>query len=87
MKLLNYDTKYLIMQNLKSVAKETPTNYTKAQHKLLCRIIVQKHITKQFFEFILRELYSTSDWKQLSYSQMYQLIFVLNHWNYEKVRI
>ena len=87
MKLLNYDTKYLIMQNLKFVTKETPTNYTKAQYKLLCRIIVQKHITKQFFEFILRELYNTSDWKQLNYSQMYQLIFVLNHWNYEKVRI
>lgn len=87
MKLLNYDTKYLIMQNVRTVTKEVPTNYTPAQHKLLCRIIVQKRITKQFFEFILRELYSTSDWKQLSYSQMYQLIYILNHWNYEKVRI
>jgi hypothetical protein len=87
MKLLNYDTKVLIMQNVKSTVKEMPTAYTTGQHKILCRLIVQKHIRKDFFDFLLLELYGLSDWKQLSYPQMYELIHILTYWNYQKGRI
>ena len=46
MKLLNYDTKYLIMQNLRPVTKIVPDHYTASQYKILCRLIRQKKITK-----------------------------------------
>lgn len=80
MKLLNYDAKILIMQNVQSTIKEVPVSYTIAQYKILYRLIVQKHITKDFFDFLLLELYSLSDWKQLSYPQMYELIHILTYW-------
>lgn len=87
MKLLNYDTHTLIMQNVRSVAKELPPTYTKSQYRILCNLIRQKHITKQFFDFLLLQLYDISDWRELDYSQMYQLIHILTYWNYEKARI
>ena len=37
MKLLNYDTRYLIMQNVRTVTKEVPDTYTKCQYRILCR--------------------------------------------------
>lgn len=86
MKLLNYDTKVLIMQNIRSTIKEMPTAYTNTQYKILCRLIIQKRITKDFFDFLLLELYGLSDWKQLSYPQMYELIHIFNYWNYKKGR-
>lgn len=87
MKLLNYDTHTLIMQNVRSVAKELPPTYTKSQYRILCNLIRQKRITKQFFDFLLLQLYDLTDWRELDYSQMYQLIHILTYWNYEKARI
>lgn len=87
MKLINYDTKTLIYQNLRSdvqEVKENPKTYTQTQYKILCRLIQQKKITKQFFSFILSSLFDEiTDWKQLDYSQMYELIHVLTFWDYQ----
>ena len=87
MKLLNYDHRELILQNVRCPTKETPATYTKSQYDILCRLIKQKHITKQFFEVLIVELYETKDWKKLTYKQMYELIHILTFLNYEKVRM
>ena len=84
MKLMNYDAKTLIMQNIRSVSRETPTTYTVSQYRILCNLIRQKHITKKFFDFLLWELYQLKDWKKLDYSQMYQLIHILTFYDYSK---
>ena len=85
MKLINYDAKYLIMQNVRSNTKEVPSTYTytPCQYQILCRLIRQKKITKQFFDFLLLQLYDLSDWKNLDYMQMYELIHILTYWNYK----
>lgn len=83
MKMLNYDGKYLIMQNLRLVERTTPEHYTNSQYKILCNLIRQKKVTKQFFDFLLLELYGLSDWKQLDYWQMYELIHVLTYWKWK----
>lgn len=82
MKLMNYDTKYLIMQNVQSTTKEVPNTYTLCQYQILCKLIRQKKITRQFFEFLLLYLYDLTDWRQLNYQQMYELIHVLTYFNY-----
>lgn len=82
MKLLNYDKRYLIMQKLHPVTKNMPDTYTRAQYLILCRLIRQKKITREFFDFLLSELYQLQDWKQLSYRQMYELIHILTFYNY-----
>lgn len=87
MKLMNYDVRDLIMQNVRSPKKETPSKITKCQYDILCRLIKQKHITKQFFELLLRELYDLEDWKKLSYEQMYELIHVLTYFDYERIKM
>lgn len=87
MKLLNYDRRELILQNVRTVTREVPATYTKSQYRILCNLIRQKRITKHFFDFLLLQLYDLTDWRELDYSQMYQLIHVLTYWNYEKVRI
>lgn len=87
MKLLNYDIRTLLLQNMRSVARETPVTYTHTQYKILCRLIVQKKISKQFFDFLLLELYALNDWKQLNYQQMYELIHILTYFDYKKVRM
>ena len=86
MKLLNYDHQELIMQNVRSVKREIPTTYTLSQYRILCNLIRQKRITKQFFDFLLLQLFDLADWKQLDYQQMYLLIHVLTFWNYENGR-
>lgn len=86
MKLMNYDPKTLIYQNLRSdvrEVKEKPQTYTQTQYKILCRLIQQKKITRQFFDFLLESLFELKDWKQLSYEQTYELIHVLTFWNYQ----
>lgn len=83
MKLMNYDTKSLIYQNLRSdvrEVKEKPQTFTKRQYDILCRLIKQ---TKQFFYFLLESLFELKDWKQLNYEQMYELVHVLTFWNYQ----
>lgn len=87
MKMLNYDSKYLIMQNLRPFTQTVPDHYTESQYKILCRLIRQKKITKKFFDFLLLELYGLPDWKRLDYSQMYELIHILTYLDYEKVRV
>lgn len=63
MKLLNYDTKYLVYQNLKLKPTESniPITYSKAQYLLLCKIIKQKHISKEFFNFLMIQLFNSTD--------------------------
>lgn len=87
MKLLNYDSKYLILSNLRTVDNQPmPSSHTKAQYKILCNLIIRKKISRKFFEFIVFELFGVNDWKQLDYAQTYQLIHVLTFYNYAKVR-
>ncbi len=87
MKLMNYDTRTLIYQNVRYPQAIRPKNQTKRQYAILCRLIRQKKITKQSFDILLVELFGISDWKQLNYSQMYEIIFILTHWDYQKVRL
>lgn len=87
MKLMNYDTKTLIYQNVRSGVQEVKgvsQTYTKKQYDILCRLIQQKKVTEQFFIFLLESLFELRDWKQLNYKQMYELIHVLTFYNYEK---
>lgn len=83
---MNYDHRELIMQNVRTVTREVPENFTVAQYQILRKLIIQKRISKQFFDFLLLQLYDLSDWKQLNYSQMYELIHILTYFNYQKVR-
>lgn len=85
MKLINYDAKTLIYQNVRSTEKPTVTGgYTESQYKILCNLIRQKKIEKRFFYFLLAKLYNLSNWRELTYWQMYELIHILTFWNYEK---
>ena len=81
---MNYDHKELIMQNVRRITREVPTTYTKSQYYILCKLIRQKRITKQFFNFLLLQLFDLSDWRQLNYLQMYELIHILTYLDYEK---
>lgn len=86
MKLMNYDKKDLIYQNMRADvqrAQKKPQTYTKTQYSILCRLIQQKKVTEQFFNFLLESLFELKDWKQLNYEQMYELIHVLIFWNYQ----
>ncbi len=87
MKLLNYDERTLILQNLRPVKKQMHNTYTKAQYRILCNLIRQKQITKPFFMLVLSSLYGLNDWKQLNYNQMYELIHILTFYDYTKVRL
>lgn len=87
MKLINYDREYLILQNVKSVERQpTPEHYSKAQFQILCNLIRQKPISKQFFNFIVLEIFNKENWKELTYDQMYQLIHILTYYDYKKER-
>ena len=91
MKLLNYSPEVLIAENMRVPLKETentsPRKHTPRQYKILCHLIKEKHITKDFFTYIVSGLFGTEDWKTLDYGQAYQLIHVLTYFNYEKERI
>lgn len=84
MKLMNYDAKYLIEQNVRTTTQEVPNTFTLCQYKILCRLIRQKKITKEFFNFLIMNLYGLENWRMLDYMQMYQLIHVITFWNYGK---
>lgn len=87
MKLMNYDKRTLIMQNVKSVERQPlPDTYTQSQFRILCNLIKRKHIQKPFFDFIVSGLFEVADWKKLDYLQMYTLIYVLTNLDYEKER-
>lgn len=81
---MNYDAKYLIEQNLKTTTVEIPKTFTLCQYRILCKLIKRKKVTRQFFSFLLVNLFNIEDWKNLSYLQMYQLIYTLSHWNDRK---
>lgn len=85
MKLMNYDKRTLIMQNVKSAKKNLiPDKYTQAQYRILCSIIRRRHIKKEFFYLLLSELYNLSDWRKLSYPEMYELIYILSNYDFKK---
>ena len=89
MKLVNYDARTLVYQNVRADVRkvqEKPQTFTKKQYDILCRLIKQKQIKKQFFDFLLESLFELKDWKQLSYEQMFELIHILTFYNYEKER-
>lgn len=87
MKLVNYDERTLILQNLRPVTRQVNKTYTKAQYRILCNLIRQKRITEPFFMLVLSSLYGLSDWKQLNYEEMYELIHILTFYDYTKVRL
>ena len=84
MKLLNYDTKTLLLQNVRCVTEATPSQYTESQYRILRRLVKQKKITKPFFDLVLLELYNLTDWHELNYQEMYSLIHFLTYYNYSK---
>ncbi len=88
MKLMNYDERTLILQNLRPVTEQQVNKtYTKAQYRILCNLIRQKRITEPFFMLVLSSLYGLDDWKQLSYEEMYELIHILTFYDYTKERL
>ena len=87
MKLVNYDERTLILQNLRPDTRQVNNTYTKAQYRILCNLIRQKRITESFFMLVLSSLYGLNDWKQLSYEEMYELIHILTYYDYTKVRL
>lgn len=83
MKILNYDTRELLFQNVRTAEKQpVPEHYTKTQYIYLSKLIRRKKISKPFFEFLLNELYNENDWRNLSYKQMYGLIHILTFYQY-----
>lgn len=85
MKVLNFDSRTLVYRNLRPAKKEqTPDGYTPCQYRILCSIIRRRHIKKEFFYFLLSELYGLEDWHRLGYSQMYELIFILTRYDFKK---
>lgn len=88
MKLMNYDREYLIMSNLRTVESQPkPSTRTQAQYKILCNLVVQKKISRRFFEFIVSELFGVDDWRKLDYDETYRLIHILTFYDYQKVRM
>ncbi|MCM1224696.1 MAG: hypothetical protein NC548_60635, partial [Lachnospiraceae bacterium] len=81
MKLMNYSPEALIAEHMRVVPQEsesmTPRERTPRQYQILCHLIREKKITKEFFSYIVSGLFGTEDWKALDYSQTYQLIHVL----------
>ena len=83
MKQLNYDVRSLILMNVKSAERPpVPDTYTRSQYRVLCKVIIQKRIEKRFFDFIVSGLFKKTDWKTLTYGEMYELIYTLSHYDY-----
>lgn len=90
MKLLNYSPEALIAENMRVPPKETentsPRKHTPRQYQILCHLIKEKKITREFFAYVVSGLFGTEDWKTLDYDRTYQLIHVLTYFNYGKER-
>lgn len=85
MKLLNYDAKTLILENVKPAEKQpVPEKITMAQYNYLCKLIRRKKISRQFFQFLLKEIFEETDWRKLTYRQMYFLIHILINYDYKR---
>lgn len=80
MKLLNYSISYLVEQNTPQPPKRP---YTDCQFRILCRVIKQKKISREYFYNLIAEVYQYRSIQQLSYEEMYRLIWILNHWRSE----
>lgn len=74
----------LVVKNVRCTVREILETYTKAQYKILCRLIKQKHITKEFFYFMIEQIFDLSDWKWMDYRQMYKMIHILTFYDYKK---
>lgn len=85
MKVLNFDSRTLVFQNLRPIEKkQIPDRYTPCQYRILCNLIRRRHIKKEFFYLLLSELYGLEDWHRLSYLQMYELVFILSRYDFKK---
>lgn len=90
MKLLNYDKRTLVFQNVKKrMSEEVPVTFTYRQYQILCTLIRRRNISKESFALLLDALFALrlEDWRKLTYQQMYELIHVLTDWNYDKVNL
>ena len=61
-----------------TTVEELRKKYRECQLYILKRIIRQKHINKQYFDDMLYYAFGCKNYRQLSYSKMYRLIYVLN---------
>ena len=77
MKLLNYSLDYLVETRTPQPPKRP---YSDCQYWILCRIIRGKRIQKTYFYNLINQIYGCGSVKELSYEQMYRLIYILNHW-------
>lgn len=77
MKLINYSLDYLVETQTPAPPKRP---YSDCQFRILCRIIRRKKVSKDYFYGLLNELYSYHTVRQLSYEEMYHIIWLLNHW-------
>lgn len=80
MKLLNYSMSYLVEHNTPQPPKRP---YTDCQFRILCRVIKHKKISREYFYYLIAEVYQCHSVHQLSYEEMYRLIWILNHWRSE----
>lgn len=83
MKLMNYSLDYLVEIQIPMPPKRS---YSDCQFRILCRVIYQKKVSRSYFYGLLNELYNYYTVKQLSYEEMYRVIWILNHWNFMKER-
>lgn len=83
MKLLNYSLAYLVEIQ---TPKPPKVPFSKCQFGILCKTIKRKKITKTYFYGLLKELYNYNSVNQLSYEEMYRIIWLLNHWDFLKER-
>lgn len=52
--------------------------FTRCQLHILKRIVKRKHISRQYFEDMLYYGFGCRTYRQLTYSKMYRLIYVLS---------
>ena len=83
MKLINYSLDYLVETQTPTPPKQP---YSDCQFRILCKIIRRKKVNKDYFYGLLNELYNYRTVKQLSYEEMYRIIWLLNHWNFLEER-
>ena len=83
MKLVNYSLSYLVETHTPTPPKQP---YSNCQCHILCQVIRRRKVSKGYFYGLLNELYNYRTVRQLSYEEMYQIIWILNHWNILKER-
>lgn len=71
MKLLNYSISYLVENNTPQPPKRP---YTDFQLRILCRVIRQRKITREYCYKLISEVYQYQSVRPLSYEEMYWII-------------